>query len=220
MIQNYEFEINYIYDSPCGSKNNIRAYCPGRESKHLPNTYNIKCHNLPKGTYSLKNKKVNFHFNTQYEMVYGDMSDSLREYFENWGNFSFKVLGDCEFILQVKRCKRKDIEPIVVALREQALKNYKKSQQKQESLIQKDIKKHTDLGEEYNRTSFEETILDYFNDDEDLVVDLSKSAKDIDVKYLQLMKLMQDKNRYEIKQQKLDMESMELAIRENKLLNQ
>jgi len=104
---------------------------------------------------------------------------------------------------------------IIHTLRKQAIYNSKLTQ---ESLIQQDIKFHTDLGEEYNRQSFEDAILDYFNDDEDLMVDTSKSIKDKDVKYLQLMKLMQDKNRHEIKQQQLDMEATELAIRENKLM--
>ena len=111
-----------------------------------------------------------------------------------------------------------DIESNVISLRKQDVLNRRKFAKKQETLIQKDIKTRTDLGEEYNRQSFEDTILDYFNDDENLIVDHSKSIKDPDIRYLQLMKLMQDKNRYEIKQQKLDMEAMELAIREQNLM--
>jgi len=212
-------EIDYINADIFDNTQDICAYAVHNESKLLPNKYNIRCSNIPKGIYSLHDN-VNFHFNTKYNMVYGDLSDSLREAFENWGDFSFKVLGNCEFLLQVKRCKHKDIERIVVTLREQALKNYKNSQQEQGTLIQKDIKQHTDLGEDYNRESFESTVIDYFIDDDDLEVDLSKSPKDKDVKYLQLMKLMQDKNRYEVKQQVLDMEATEIAIRENNLLNQ
>lgn len=88
-----------------------------------------------------------------------------------------------------------------------------------ERLIEKVIKsRSTDLGEIYNRQSFEDNIMDYFNDNEDLNVDLTKSIKDTDVKYLQLMKYMQDKNRYDIKKQQLDMEEMELELREQTLL--
>ena len=212
-------EIDYINADIFDNTQDIHAYALYRESKFLPNKYNIRCSNIPKGVYSLHDK-VNFHINTRLEMVYGDLSDSLREAFENWGYFSFKVLGDCKFLLEIKKCNRKDIERIVATLREQALKNHKKLQQEQETLIQKDIKQHTDLGENYNRESFESTIIDYFVDDEDLVVDLTKSPKDKDVKYLQLMKLMQDKNRHEVEQQILDMQATELAIRENNLLNQ
>lgn len=212
-------EIDYINADIFDNSQEIHAYAVYHEIKLLPNNYNIRCTNIPNGIYSLHDK-VNFHFNTKYNMVYGDLSDSLREAFENWGDFSFKVLGNCEFLLQVKRCKHKDIKRIVITLREQALKNYKNSQQEQGTLIQKDIKQHTDLGEDYNRESFESTVIDCFIDDDDLLVDLTKSPKDKDVKYLQLIKLMQDKNRYEVKQQQLDMEASEIAIRENNLLNQ
>ncbi|MBQ8522941.1 MAG: hypothetical protein IJ458_04750 [Clostridia bacterium] len=191
-MQNYEFDIDYIHDGVFSSKNNIRAYCPNRESKILPNKYNICCTNLPQGTYSIKNSKINFHFNTRYSMVYGDLFDSVRETYENYGDFSFKVLGDCEFMLQLKRCKRKDIEQIVISLREQAVKNQNNLQQKQESLIQKDIKSHTDLGEEYNRESFYATLNECAQDEFKIEIDPNNTLIDADTISLHSAKLIQD----------------------------
>ncbi len=161
--------------------------------------------NLPKGTYILE---ISYH---------SDFCNQL-EYFNipSWITSNKYV----HFIISKENENKRlflavdNIDHHIKSLRKQVVLN----QREKERLIQKSIKSHTDLGEEYNRNSFEDTILDYFNDDEDLVVDLTKSPKDKDVKYLQLMKLMQDKNRYEIKQQKLDMEACELAIREQNLM--
>ena len=214
-------ELDYIKRDIFDSDQDIYVYAKyPNMPKCLPNTYNIACKNLPIGSYSLKSKNIDLHFNTKWKLFYIDRNFmDIRYTEEDVLNFIMRESFD-RIMFQVKRCKRKDIERIVATLREQALFNQRKLEQNNQTLIQKDIKKHTDLGEDYNRDSFVDTIMDYFYDNEDLIVDSSKSPKDRDVKYLQLMKLMQDKNRHEIKQQKLDMEACELAIRENNLIGQ
>ncbi|MBQ7797801.1 MAG: hypothetical protein IJ371_01615, partial [Clostridia bacterium] len=87
-----------------------------------------------------------------------------------------------------------------------------------ERLIPQAIDNYTNLGDDYNRDSFYETVAEYVREDITLDVDLTKSPEDKDVKFLQLMKVMQDKYRHEAKQQKLDMEACEIAIRENELM--
>ncbi|MBQ8522942.1 MAG: hypothetical protein IJ458_04755 [Clostridia bacterium] len=108
---------------------------------------------------------------------------------------------------------------IIHSLREQVICNRKILKQKKERLIEKDIKsRSTNLGEDYNRNSFFETIWECTQLDETLDVDLSKSPKDNDVNLLQFAKIQQDKLRLRKKQQELDMEAMEIAIREQELM--
>ena len=53
----------------------------------------------------------------------------------------------------------------------------------QPSLIQKDIKRHTNYGENYNRQSFYDTIDECMSSDEQLV-SLCKTGNDPDIAYL------------------------------------
>ena len=198
-MENFQFteeELKYINDDIFNKENNIHATLLISDKYYIYAT-------LPQGWYNftvaenekmdclnhLRDKGVNA--NITYSGIFLNINEPRI--------VNILVATNCDKIV-------KDLRSILVLMN------------KKERLIAKDIKAHTDLGEDYNRESFEDTILDYFNDDEDLVVDFTKSPKDSDVKYLQLMKLMQDKNRHEIKQQKLDMEACELAIRENKLM--
>jgi hypothetical protein len=177
--------------------------------EYISNTSSIIRCKLPKGGYNLV-----FRSPKDAQKAYADFRMKGLKAFRNDNRVLITLDNPTQISLNVSGGGSKYL---IELLRKQVIHNNRLYGD--ERLIAKDIKsRSTDLGEDYNRESFESTIIDYFNDDENLVVDLTKSPKDSDVKYLQLMKLMQDKNRYEIKQQKLDMEAMELAIREQKLM--
>ena len=87
-----------------------------------------------------------------------------------------------------------------------------------DSLIKKEIKAHTDLGEEFNRTSFYDTISECIELGEDLIVDTSKSPADPDIKYLQMNKYMQDEAKLVRERQKLEQKIRDLKQKQYELM--
>lgn len=59
------------------------------------------------------------------------------------------------------------------------------------TLIQKDIKKHTDWGEEYNRESFYDTIEECLMNGDTLLIDSNNHSDDKDARFLRYMRLEQ-----------------------------
>ena len=121
-------------------------------------------------------------------------------------------------MLKTKLCKRPTVEEIVRSLRTQAVVNAKKLSKEQESLIAKDIKAHTDLGEAYNRESFYATLYECLENDETLEVDFTKSPTDKDVNVLQCAKLQQDKNRLLAERKEIDNEISQIEKHREELL--
>ena len=212
-----EQELEYINADPFDKSQPIYAYATSREGKILPTRYNIKCINLPKGSYDA-GLKVSYHFNTIYAIAYGDLYDKLERYSE-LGHLSFNIVNNCEIMLKTKLCKRQTVEEIVRSLRTQAVMNARNLSNQQESLIKKDIKNHTDLGEDYNRESFLRTIYECLENDETLEVDFTKSPTDKDVNILQVAKLGQDKNRLLAKRNEIDNEIAEIEKRRQEIIN-
>lgn len=203
-------EKKYINASARDSKQDICAYPDFIILPGLPNNYTIECKNLPKGTYNFNSNKVCMFFGTRYDFEHGIKTNVTWSYDPN--HFSFTVTEPGEVKIEVKNVI--NIRKYVQSLRRQALANL----HNQESLIQKDIKKHTDLGEEYNRTSFYDTIDECLIDGEDLIVDQTKSATDSDVKYLKLMRLEQLSVKLYEEQQRLNQARKELEQEANELL--
>lgn len=65
-----EQELDYINEDVFDSTQDIYAYAKYENMpKFLPNRYTIVCKNLPIGTYTLKGKNIDLHFNTIYMLV-------------------------------------------------------------------------------------------------------------------------------------------------------
>ena len=219
MTQDYEFDIEYVEADIFDCDNDIYVYATyPNMPKYLPNTYNLACRNLPLGSYSLKGKHIDLHFDTIFKLAHTDDNFLDVRYTESdVFNFIVRETRD-RILLQVKKCNRKNIENIVKDLRRQLILKQKQLGQDNQTLIQKDIKSHTDLGEDYNRESFYDTIWECVDIDETLDVDLTKSPKDKDINLLHFAKLMQDKSRLSAKQKELDKEKAELHQREIELM--
>ena len=121
-------ELDYINEDVFDSTQDIYAYAKYKNiPKFLPNHYAIVCKNLPLGTYTLKGKNIDLHFNTAYMLAYGDERIVDTRYTEN-DVLNFIIRKPCDrFLLQVKKCK--DIAPIVHSLREQEVLNQCKLEQ-------------------------------------------------------------------------------------------
>ena len=129
------------------------------------------------------------------------------------------IVDNCEIMLKTKLCKRPTVEEIVRSLRTQAVMNARNLSNQQESLIKKDIKNHTDLGEDYNRESFFRTIYECLENDETLEVDFTKSPADKDVNILQVAKLGQNKKRLLAERNEIDNEIAEIEKRRQEIIN-
>ena len=130
MIKDYEFDIDYIEENVFDSTQDIYAYAKyPNMPKSLPNTYTIVCQNLPLGSYRLNGKNIDLHFNTKYMLTCSDKNFMDIRYPE-FDVFDLIIKKPCNrILLQVKKCKRKDIENIVKDLRKQAILNQNKLEQ-------------------------------------------------------------------------------------------
>ena len=130
MIKDYEFGIDYIEEDVFDSTQDIYTYAKyPNMPKSLPNTYTIVCQNLPLGSYSLKGKNIDLHFNTKYMLAYGNNKFMDIRYPES-DVFDLIVKKPCDrILLQAKKCKYNDIESIVKDLRRQAILNQNKLEQ-------------------------------------------------------------------------------------------
>ena len=70
--------------------------------------------------------------------------------------------------------------------------------------------KANDLGEYYNRESFNDTIIECLANDETLIVDQNKPVQDSDIKQLRLAKILQDKNRLQRQLESLEEQEKDL----------
>ena len=183
-----EQELEYINADVFDKSQQIYAYCVNTESKILPNIYTIKCLDLPKGKYDA-GLKVNFHFNTRYYIAYGHFHDKLHERYSESGRLKFDIIDNCDVLLKTKLCKRPTVEEKVYALRTQIVLNTRKLNK--ESLIQQDIKTHTDLGEAYNRESFYSTINECIVDEIPINIDPTNTLIDADTISLHSAQLIQ-----------------------------
>ena len=172
-------EFKYVNASARDSKQDIYAYPHFLGIPGLPNTYTIVCTNLPKGTYTfdknLDGRKVSLHYNTRHKVEQEDKKSIVNNHRE-LNKYSFEVVEPTEVMLVVEGVS--SIRGYVVSLRKQALAN------QQATLIQKQIKKYTDYGENYNRQSFYDTIDECFENNDALIVAKPKDANDKDFKYL------------------------------------
>ena len=130
MIKDYEFGIDYIEENVFDSTQDIYTYAKyPNMPKLLPNTYTIVCQNLPIGSYSLKGKNIDLHFNTKYMLACSDKNFMDIRYPES-DVFDLIVKNPCDkILLQAKKCKYNDIESIVKDLRKQAILNQNKLEQ-------------------------------------------------------------------------------------------
>ena len=89
----------------------------------FPNTYTIKCSNLPVGTYRVAHKHADFHFNTLYEIAYCGTNAVTPVYdTSNPDVFVFTIKGSAHNVtLKVSSCT--NIEDIVKSLRKEAIAN-------------------------------------------------------------------------------------------------
>jgi len=132
-MENIEFtssELEYIDKDVFDYEQDIYVYAKyPNMPKCLPNTYSIACKNLPIGTYSLKGKNIDLHFNTQFMLAYGKKGILDTRYTEN-NVLNFIIKKPCDrILLQAKKCKSKNIENLVKELRKQALINKNKLEQ-------------------------------------------------------------------------------------------
>ncbi len=217
-IQFNEQELEYINADIYDKTQPIYAYATSREGKILPTRYNVRCTNIPKGKY-IVNSTVNFHKSTLVNIAWGNYYRQLTDRYTPPEQFGFDVWDNCEFLLKSKFCKQNTIQEIIHSLRTQAVMNARNLSNQQESLIKKDIKTHTDLGEDYNRESFFRTIYECLENDETLEVDFTKSPTDKDVNILQVAKLGQDKKRLLAERNEIDNEIAEIEKRQQEIIN-
>lgn len=133
-MENIEFtnsELEYIDKDVFDYEQDIYVYAKyPNMPKCLPNTYSIACKNLPIGTYSLKGKNIDLHFDTQWKLAYIGRNFMDIRYTNEINVFNFIIRESFDRImLQAKRCKSKDIERLVKELRKQALINKNKLEQ-------------------------------------------------------------------------------------------
>ncbi|MBQ3502704.1 MAG: hypothetical protein IJA72_03465 [Clostridia bacterium] len=111
---------------------------------------------------------------------------------------------------------------IVRELRRQVVMNKRALQKdaKNNTLIQQDIKCHTNFGEDYNRTSFYDTIDECLMDEEDLIIDEKAPNTDKDVVYAKLMRLEQLSAKIDDERLKINAERKNLTAIQNQLNKQ
>ena len=131
---------------------------------------------------------------------------------------SFSIKMRRSFLIFAELNLAEGIE-LVKNLRKQVVLNNRILKEK-ERLIAKQIKTYTNLGEEYNRNSFVDTILECMENNEELLVDCTKSPKDQDVKFLCLMQITQQENNIAKEQEILNNKKFELEQRKVELLKQ
>ena len=171
----------------------------------FPNTYTIKCSNLPLGLYIIRNKKIRFFASNEPTSQNNNNRGFKTGYFE-YGYFGFEISApNTELKLKIENCIA--VDDIIIELREKAIINRTKNNK---TLIEQDIIYRSNFGEEYNRESFYNTIYDCLDDDETLLIDMSKSVQDPDVKQLRLASISQQKNRLKRQIENLNKEEQEL----------
>ena len=126
---------------------------------------------LPKGKYSVV---VGENENCQYICNELKRLYNLKTFeCEDKNGFEFDITGDYKHF-SFHLYYTDHLGDIVLSLREQAIYNKRLGY---ETLIQKDIKAN-DLGEDYNRESFNDTIIECLANDETLIVDQNKPVQD------------------------------------------
>lgn len=199
-------ELLYLHDGIFNSKHPIYAkYASNHKA-------NIVCNNIPNGFYSIKFDDFDLASINESALCTDPCLSVNLDTRKGSTILNIEVLDNCDFQIIIDRI---DTSIAVHTLRQQAVLN---ARNQKTSLIKQDIARHTDLGKEYNRISFYDTIEDCIADGDDLIVDETKSPRDMDVKYLQIMKVMQDKIKLDAEQQALNAKKAELRRRENELL--
>ena len=125
-------ELDYINENVFDSNQDIYAYAKyPNMPKSLPNTYTIVCQNLPLGSYSLKGKNIDLHFNMAYMLAYADGDKGILDirYAESDALDFIVRKADNRILLQVKKCKYNAIDNTVKELRKQAIVNQNKLEQ-------------------------------------------------------------------------------------------
>ena len=169
----------------------------------LPTTFFVQANNLPTGKYiihidDLKYVSLNtINLNKQGIKSYTKKSELI---------FFIKHKSSITLLSPTKTMASK----IVYELRIQEIENTRVNQL---------TPTYTNLGEEYNQTSFIDTINECMEYGITLNVDKSKSLDDFYVMYLRRMKLMQNKKELADKKLALEIEEKELEKEENDLLN-
>lgn len=178
MIFNHNFnekELEYINASIDDQSQDIHR-------EYIKSTTYINC-KLPKGHYLMKFRSTKDTKKAHGDLLVKGLKASINRnivcfYLDEPTNFYFSLTSGGN-------------EEIITELRKFAVLNKRTLQAENERLIAKDIKSHTNLGAEYNRTSFYDTIDECLMDGEDLIIDKTKSLDDYDVKYLRYMYLEQ-----------------------------
>ena len=212
-----EQELAYINADIYDKSQPIHTYAKKIKNSILPNKYIIKCVNIPQGEYVTRNN-ISFHNTTVHNMAYGFFYKRLIEVYPDMGYFEFEVLNDCEFVLKSKHCKQETIEKIIRSLRKQAVVN--KQNLNKESLIQKDIKSHTNLGEDYNRESFYSTINECIVDKIPIEIDPNNKVIDADTISLHSAQLIQRQIKIAQKKREIYAEQKECRKALEELKNQ
>lgn len=206
-IQFNEDELKYINADIYDKSQNVHIE---KYSRLIINTYNISCNNLPIGTYTL-DINLNLPMTEYASMFCGYLRGKLIDNSTPTSNFSFNILDNCRFLLKTQYpCRKSTIQNAVLSLRTQAVVNARNLSKQEQSLIARDIKSHTNLGEDYNRESFYATIYECLANDETLEVDTTKPVNNCDTKNLRLFKIMQEKNRLQHQINDLNNEEQDL----------
>lgn len=169
----------------------------------LPTTFFVQANNLPTGKYiihidDLKYVSLNtINLNKQGIKSYTKKAELI---------FFIKHKSSITLLSPTKTMASK----IVYELRIQEIENTRVNQL---------TPTYTNLGEEYNQTSFIDTINECMEYGITLNIDKSKSLDDFYVMYLRRMKLMQNKKELADKKLALEIEEKELEKEENDLLN-
>lgn len=221
-----EQELAYINIDVFDKTQSIYAYCSHKTIKGFPAKYKIYCNEMPKGHYRLEGKNIDFDTTTVWRIGYG-FEPNLKPYYDTSKKYGFDFIinAPCSFGLTIT-CK--DVENYVKELRKQAILNGICLKPKTERLIEKTIQKRenisikragqkTDLGKAYNERSLYETAQECLDEDITIALDESKPTSDLFVRYLHAMKLKQDMQRLEKKQQSLDKEKSDIKRRKNEL---
>lgn len=207
----------YIYSDVFDKTKSVYAYPCYNLPQFLPNKYVIACENLPIGFYRISNKNVDF-MPEQFSIADIEKSDIKVKRCEN-GDLTFVVTNPKnKFRLQARKCR--NIEMLVQGLRRLVVLN---SGIEHKTLLQKDIEDRlhfrfkTDFGNTYNADSLLDTVDECLELDETIELDDSKDIANPYVRYLQTMKLHQDKKRFAVKQEALEKERLDIEARQNRL---
>lgn len=201
-------ELKFINCNPLDTSNTIYATYP-----ILSSDFYVYVNHITPGKY-----QMDLHTNKNIESFRKSIKYLGKINSVNGTKVSFSIKMRRSFLIFAELNLADGIE-LVKNLRKQVVLNNRIINEKKR-LIAKQIKTYTNLGEQYNRNSFIDTILECMENNEELLVDCSKSAKDQDVKFLCLMQITQQENNIAKKQQILDAQKTELEQRKVELLKQ